>query len=176
LLLWLIEPDVFQLPQLHKHFNVRRNVSPLLMTSDYEIESEQKIGAILLKDGWADKVYWDRNDWYVEWSNKAKPMLFRIPAILKYWYNLNESDLKCVDFMKKYFGLIKGNNTGEELSINMQEAIIGLAQDKLQKPLTDEITFRIRNPKWSYMGLKMIIDSVKQLEGKALEDYLQNLQ
>jgi hypothetical protein len=22
LLLWLIEPDVFQLPQLHKHFNV----------------------------------------------------------------------------------------------------------------------------------------------------------
>ena len=145
------------------------------MTSGSEIESEQKISSILLKDGWADKVYWDRNDWYVEWSSKAKPILFRIPAILIYWYKLNESDLKCVDFMKKYFGLIKGNNTVDSLSINMQEAIIGLAQEKLQKPLSEEMIFRIRNPRWSYMGLEMIIDSVKQLERQALEDYLQNL-
>ena len=146
------------------------------MTPEYEIESEQKIGTLLLEDGWADKVYWDRNDWYIEWSNKAKPMLFRIPAILKYWYNLNESDLKCVDFMKKYFGLIKAHSTGDELSINMQEAIIGLTQKKLQKTLSDEIILRIRNPRWSYIGLEMIIDSVKQLEGQALEDYLQNLE
>lgn len=143
------------------------------MQSSYNLESEKVISDLLLKEGWASAVHWDRNDWYIEWSDKAKKNLDRIPAILTYWYNSTPAHLKCVDFMTRYFGLNNANQ--DRISVNMQEAIIGEAQKKLQAELPEQLIDKIRNGGWSYTGLEMILDTVKTLEREALANYLQKL-
>jgi hypothetical protein len=143
------------------------------MQPSYDLKCEKIISDLLLKAGWADAIHWDRNDWYIQWSEKAKKNLDRVPAILKYWYDLDQAHFKCVDFMTKYFDLPSGKQ--DSLSINMQEAIIGEAQKKLKSELPDHLIESIRNRGWGYMGLEMILDTVKFLEGEKLETYLQKL-
>ena len=46
MLLWLIETDVFQMPQLHKHFNVGRNYSTLIMDSEKDWKLKLKYGKL----------------------------------------------------------------------------------------------------------------------------------
>lgn len=42
-------------------------------------------------------------------------------------------------------------------------------------PLSSYIIEKVRQNKWSYMGLEFMIDSVKSLEVNEIEDYLSNL-
>jgi hypothetical protein len=156
-----------QIAKLHN--NGKKN----MVQSSYDIKSEKVISDLLLSEGWADRIYWDRNDWYIQWSEKAKDNLYRIPAILKYWYDLDKVHFNCVDFMTKYFGL--NSNKQDALSVNMQEAIVGEVQKKLKKWLPKELIENIRSRGWSYMGLEMILDTVKTLEADQIEQYLRNL-
>jgi uncharacterized protein with HEPN domain len=141
--------------------------------SSYDTKSEKIISDLLLSEGWADSVHWDRNDWYIQWSEKSKHILYRIPAILKYWYDLDKAHFSCIDFMTRYFGLT--NKRQDALSINMQETIIGEAQKKLKRELPSELIENIRNRGWSYMGLEMILDTVKALDENEIEEYLRKL-
>ncbi len=57
----------------------------------------------------------------------------------------------------------------------MQDEIIKVCSDRLTRPLPKELISKIRNSKWSYMGLEMIIDTVKAIEITELEGYLSRL-
>jgi hypothetical protein len=137
------------------------------------LKSEKLISHLMLGESWADAVHWDRNDWYIQWSEKAKNNLYRIPAILKNWYNLDKAHFSCIDFMTRYFGLT--NEKQGILCINMQEAIIGEAQKKLERELPSNLIENIRNRGWSYMGLEMILDIVKALDENEIEAFLRKL-
>ncbi len=80
-----------------------------------------------------------------------------------------------INSLKKHFDNKKNVENADELSVSMQNEIIRLAEDKLQKPLSNEIKSNICNRGWGYMGLEGIIDYVKYLDGEELENYLQNL-
>ena len=82
---------------------------------------------------------------------------------------MNETDFKCIEFMKSYFGLMLQNPGYDELTLNMQESAIGIAQRKLSKELPKEMTDKIRENKWSYMGLEMIIDSINAMNQNEIE-------
>lgn len=69
----------------------------------------------------------------------------------------------------------KKNNQPDALSVNMQNEIIFIAEERLQKPLSKILIDRVRNPRWSYMGLEMIIDTVKTIDINMVESYLSNL-
>ena len=145
------------------------------MNQQFKLENEKKISKILLDNNWADEIHWDRNDWYIKWSYKATSILYRIPSILKYWYDMNETDFKCIEFMKSYFGLMLQNPGYDELTLNMQESAIGFALRKLSKELPKEMTDKIRENKWSYMGLEMIIDSINAMNQNEIEGYIMRL-
>jgi hypothetical protein len=145
------------------------------MTAKYDLKSEKVISDILLKNEWAEKIHWDRNDWYIEWSSEGLLILNRLNAILNRWYELDESDKKCVDFMHDYFELKKHIPPFDEVTINMQEEIIGIAQKKMQKGLSKYLIEKIRNNPRSYMALEMIIDYLKSLKSDNVESYLINV-
>lgn len=77
--------------------------------------------------------------------------------------------------LKGYFSKKRNVNNSDELSVSLQNEIIRLAEEKLEKTLSNEIKYNIRNRGWGYMGLEGILDYVKYLEGEELENYLQNL-
>lgn len=56
----------------------------------------------------------------------------------------------------------------------MQNEAISISEERLGKSLTPELVSNIRRP-WSYMGLEMIIDTVRTIELNDLEDYLDRL-
>ena len=145
------------------------------MTAKYDLKSERLISDILLNNNWANKIYWDRNDWYIEWTNEGVTIQNRLYVILNRWYELDESDKRCVKFMQDYFGLKKYKLPFDEVTINLQEEIIGSAQKIMQKGLSISLINKIRNNPRSYMALEMIIDNLKVLEPDKVENYLINL-
>lgn len=71
---------------------------------------------------------------------------------------------------------IPGNNDGiDALSRNMQDEVIKIASDRLGYPLTDELIAKVRQRKWGYMGLEMMIDTVRAIEISEITSYLSKL-
>ncbi len=64
----------------------------------------------------------------------------------------------------------------DSLIIAMQEDAIRIAELRLNRPLPDNLKEKIRLNRWGYMGLEMIIDTVKTIEANNLERYLDNLE
>jgi len=62
----------------------------------------------------------------------------------------------------------------DELSISMQNEVVKIAEERLQKRLPSYLLENIRKP-WSHMGLEMIIDTVRTIDLRDLENYLANL-
>ncbi len=141
----------------------------------YDIKSEKTISEIILKNGWADRIYWDRNDWYIEWSVKGKNILNRIPNILNQIDELNDSDKNCINFMVNYFGINKIKKDFDEITLNMQEEIIKIIQKRLIMKIPDKILDSIRKNGRSYIALEMILDTVKSEPLKELKKYIKSL-
>lgn len=69
-----------------------------------------------------------------------------------------------------------GNNDNHDaLSRNMQDEVIKIASERLGYPLPNELTAKVRQHKWSYMGLEMMIDTVKAIEISEITNYLSKL-
>lgn len=66
-------------------------------------------------------------------------------------------------------------NTVDKLAIAMQDNAIRIAEQRLNYSLTIKLKENICLPKWSYMGLEMIIDTVRTIDIKDLERYLEEL-
>ena len=62
----------------------------------------------------------------------------------------------------------------DELTITMQNEAIRISEKRLGKSLSPELISNIRRA-WSYMGLEMIIDTVRTIEIDGLENYLTRL-
>jgi len=77
--------------------------------------------------------------------------------------------------MKKYFALDKYPREFDELTQNMQEAIIGIFQKRLQTKLSDDLVESIRKNPRSYLALEMNIEHVQYSELNELEQYLSRL-
>ncbi len=73
--------------------------------------------------------------------------------------------------------LLTGRNNDDynALSRNMQDEVIKIASERLGYPLPSDLVAKVRQSKWSYMGLEMIIDSVKGIEKSELLAYLSKL-
>lgn len=63
----------------------------------------------------------------------------------------------------------------DSLSVSMQDEIIRIASTRIGKPLPEELIAKVRQRKWSYMGLEMIIDTVKSIDALEIEGYLSRL-
>jgi hypothetical protein len=57
----------------------------------------------------------------------------------------------------------------------MQDEVIRIAETRLGHSLSEELIAKVRQKKWSYMGLEMIIDTVKGIEVSEIERYLAKL-
>lgn len=68
------------------------------------------------------------------------------------------------------------NKTNDALSRNMQDEAVKIAYERLGYPLVDYLADKIRRNKWSYMGLEMIIDTVRDLPVDEIEGYLSRLE
>ena len=66
-------------------------------------------------------------------------------------------------------------NDQDDLSKNMQDEAIKIASMRLGKTLPEELIAIVRQRKWSYMGLEMIIDTVRTIDTRELEKYLAGL-
>lgn len=71
--------------------------------------------------------------------------------------------------------LPNNHNQPDKLSQNMQDEVIKIAEKRLGKRLSDTLTAKVRQTKSSYMGLEMIIDTVKSIEVGEIENYLAKL-
>lgn len=63
----------------------------------------------------------------------------------------------------------------DPLSISMQDEIFKIASARMGKPLPEALIAKVKQRKWSYMGLEMIIDTVKSIEVSEIESYLSKL-
>ncbi|MCW1148233.1 hypothetical protein [Flavobacterium lacisediminis] len=63
----------------------------------------------------------------------------------------------------------------DEGIINMQKIIVEISQDRLEKKISPLIIEKIKTKYHSYIGLEMIIDTVKSIEIENLERYLDDL-
>ncbi len=66
-------------------------------------------------------------------------------------------------------------NTSDKLLVAMQNEATKIAEDRLNRPLAKGLKEKICLPRWSYMGLEMIIDTVRTIEIDDLERYLSEL-
>jgi hypothetical protein len=57
----------------------------------------------------------------------------------------------------------------------MQDEVIKIAEKRLCRPLVNDIKEKVCQNRWSYMGLEMMIDTVKDIEFDKIESYLSNL-
>jgi len=64
----------------------------------------------------------------------------------------------------------------DNLSANMQNEVIKIAEERLGKPLSNTLINKVPGPRWGYMGLEIIIDTVKTIDITKLESYLLNLE
>lgn len=62
----------------------------------------------------------------------------------------------------------------DDLSIAMQNEAIKISEQRLGRSLPPALVANIQKP-WSYMGLEMIIDTVRTIEIESLESYLTKL-
>jgi hypothetical protein len=63
----------------------------------------------------------------------------------------------------------------DSLSLSMQSEVIKVSERRLGHPLSKEMIAKIRQNKWSYMGLEMMIDTVKTIDILEIEEYLSKL-
>lgn len=63
----------------------------------------------------------------------------------------------------------------DKVSVAMQDEVVRIAEERLNRPLTEGLKEKIRLPRWSYMGLEIIIDTVRTIELNDLERYLTDL-
>lgn len=71
---------------------------------------------------------------------------------------------------------IHGHNDDQDgPSRNMQDEVISIASERLGYALSDELMAKIRQRKWSYRGLEMMIDTVRAIEKSEITDYLSKL-
>ena len=57
----------------------------------------------------------------------------------------------------------------------MQDEVISVSEERLGHSLSQELISKIRQGGWSYMGLEMMIDTVKTIEVSKIENYLSRL-
>lgn len=69
----------------------------------------------------------------------------------------------------------KKKDDQDGLSRSMQDEIIKIASERLKHPLSEELISKVRERKWSYLGLEMIIDTVKTIEVSKIKNYLSKL-
>jgi hypothetical protein len=69
----------------------------------------------------------------------------------------------------------KKGDDQDALSRNMQDEVIKIAVKRLGHSLSEELMAKVRQKKWSYMGLEMMIDTVKSIEVSEIESYLAKL-
>ena len=69
----------------------------------------------------------------------------------------------------------KKRHDQDTLSRSMQDEVIKIATARLGHSLSEELIAKVRQKKWSYMGLEMIIDTVKSIEVSQIESYLAKL-
>ena len=70
----------------------------------------------------------------------------------------------------------KKKDKQDNLSKCMQDEVIRIAVNRLGKRLSKELESKVRQPKWSYMGLEMIIDTVNTIDASEIEGYLSRLE
>ena len=63
----------------------------------------------------------------------------------------------------------------DALALSMQNAVIKIASERFGHPLSKDLLAKVRQKKWSYMGLEMIIDTVNSIEISKIENYLSRL-
>lgn len=63
----------------------------------------------------------------------------------------------------------------DALSRNMKDEVIKIASERLGSPLQDELIAKVRQRKWGYMGLEMMIDTVRTIDKSEIIDYLSKL-
>lgn len=73
----------------------------------------------------------------------------------------------------EYLRKIVGNP--DALTRRMQNEIIKICSDRLGYPLPVELIAKVRQNKWSYMGLEMIIDTVRTIDISEIKDYIAKL-
>ena len=64
----------------------------------------------------------------------------------------------------------------DSLSRNMKNEIIKIAYKRLRRKLSEDFIANFLQKKWSYMGLEMIMDSLRTLDKDEIETYLSKLQ
>ena len=69
----------------------------------------------------------------------------------------------------------KKNDGQDSLSNAMQDEVISVSEERLGHSLSQELICKIRQGGWSYMGLEMMIDTVKTIEVSKIENYLSRL-
>lgn len=70
----------------------------------------------------------------------------------------------------------KNNDGHDTLSRKMQDEVIKIASERLVHSLPGELIAKVRQHKWSYMGLEMMIDTVvKAIEISGITNYLSKL-
>jgi hypothetical protein len=62
-----------------------------------------------------------------------------------------------------------------KLTVAMQDEVIKIAEKRLCRPLANDIKEKVCQNRWSYMGLEMMIDTVKDIEFDKIESYISNL-
>ena len=72
-----------------------------------------------------------------------------------------------------FFNRHKG---GDSLSRSMQDEVIRIATEKLGRPLSKELMGKVRQDRWSLMGLEMMIDAVRTKDKLEIESYLSRLE
>lgn len=73
----------------------------------------------------------------------------------------------------EYLRKIVGNP--DALTRGMQNEVIKICSDRLGYPLPVELIAKVRQNKWSYMGLEMIIDTVRTIEISEIKNYVSKL-
>ena len=63
----------------------------------------------------------------------------------------------------------------DDLRVNMQDEILRVSALRLGHEVSNELVNNVRDSKWSYMGLEMILDSVKTIDIDQIEIYLSQL-
>lgn len=70
----------------------------------------------------------------------------------------------------------EGSDSEDSLSRKMKNEVIKIASKRLGHSLSDDLIAKVRQKKWSYMGLEMVIDSVRTLDESEIENYLSKLE
>jgi hypothetical protein len=63
----------------------------------------------------------------------------------------------------------------DALSRIMQNDVIKVSERRLAHPLSQQLIAKIRQIKWSYTGLEMMIDTINTIEVSEIENYLSKL-